>query len=664
MEMTFRMRRLACALLILAISSVLARDGRAADPSGSSNLADLSFRLPTTEGNVVEFAAGSPSDLTVVCFLGTECPLARMYGRRLAGFVSAPEAKGVRFIGINSNQQDSMDELESYAAEYGIEFPMAKDYGNQVADRYGVERTPEVFLLNGDLEVLYRGRLDDQYLPGQTRPEPLREDLRIALREAAAGLPVSVPRTEPNGCLVGRVRRPDADSHITFTKQVSRILNEHCVECHREGEIGPFSLTDFEEVIGWADMIIETIDEGRMPPWHANPAHGEFANARHMPEGDKQALRDWVAAGTPYGDVAQLPEPPQFTDGWLLPQQPDLVLAMRDRPFVVPAEGIVEYQYYVVDPGFTEDKWVTAAEVIPGNRSVVHHSIVFIRPPDGADFRGVGWLTAYVPGQRTALLPPGYARFVPAGSKLVFQMHYTPNGTCAEDLTQVGLLFADDEDVTHEVLTLAGVDQEFEIPPHAGNYTVEERVRWLPDQGRLLAAAPHMHLRGKSFRLSAVDDAGRREILLDVPHYDFNWQHVYVFADPHDLASIADLEFTMSYDNSARNSVNPDPSAYVTWGDQSWEEMAIAFFEVARPRGAKRQPDPLSEEQQRARQARIDEFVEAFLSKFDANGDRCVAREETPLALDRFGFRSLDQDGDDRLTTAELQELARRKLSF
>ena len=176
--------------------------------------------------------------------------------------------------------------------------------------------------------------------------------------------------------------------------------------------------------------------------------------------------------------------------------------------FVVPADGTVEYQYFVVDPGFTEDRWVTAAQVIPGNPAIVHHSIVFIRPPDGARFRGVGWLGAYVPGQRTFLLPPGRARFVPAGSKLVFQQHYTPNGQAQEDLTRVGLLFGDAAEITHEVFTLVGIDQEFEIPPYAPAFTVDGQVRWFPPRGELLAIMPHMHLRGKSFRFWATDGSG------------------------------------------------------------------------------------------------------------------------------------------------------------
>jgi hypothetical protein len=412
--------------------------------------------------------------------------------------------------------------------------------------------------------------------------------------------------------------------------------------------------------------MLETIDDGRMPPWHASPDHGQFANTRIMPEAAKQTLREWVAAGVPYGDVADLPPPVPPASTWQLDREPDVVIPMRDRSFVVPAEGTVEYQYFVVDPGFTEDKWVTGAQVIPGSRGVVHHVIVFVRPPDGKWTRGVNWVTAYVPGQRTGMLPPGHGRRIPAGSKLVFQMHYTPNGTEQQDLTQVGLLFGDEPDITHEVYSEIGLEQEFEIPPHAADYTVTAAPRDIPEHGCLLAVAPHMHLRGKSFRLIARRE-GADKVLLDVPRYDFNWQHVYSFAEPLPLQSLGELEFTTTFDNSELNLVNPDPTEHVTWGDQTWEEMAVAFFEIAVPRNRSDEtpvePTPdLADEQRRA--AEIDRFVTQFFQKFDANGDGVVTRSEVPIAIDRFGFGRFDENGDDRLTREEIERAAGERGRF
>ena len=213
----------------------------------------------------------------------------------------------------------------------------------------------------------------------------------------------------------------------------------------------------------------------------------------------------------------------------------------------------------------------------------MHHAIVFVRPPDGESFTGIGWLTAYVPGQRATQFPPGFARRIPAGSKFVFQMHYTPNGKAQFDQTKIGLNFIDEASVTHEVFTLAGIDQEFEIPPNVAEHAVDASVSWLPKEGMLLAAMPHMHLRGKSFQVR-TRSGDSESIQLDVPHYDFNWQHTYEWSEPIPLRDIDRLSFTATFDNSVANPFNPNPNEYVMWGDQTWEEMAVAFFEVARPR--------------------------------------------------------------------------------
>ena len=657
------LRTAVCCLSLLAAAVLLSPSLDAAPPLAGPV---LPFELPATDGSVVAFPEQGHNGPTVICFLGTECPLARLYAPRLAELAAEFESQGVRFLGVDSNLHDSLEEIRQFVADYKLNFPVAKDYDNVIADRFGTKRISEVFVVGADFQIRYQGRIDDRHRPGITRRSSQRDDLRIALEELLAGKPVSVPFTTPSGCLIGRVKQSAIDAKVTYCKEVSRVLQKHCVECHRTGEIAPFALTDYDEVIGWADTMLETIDDHRMPPWHASPEHGRFANARFMPEADKQTLRDWVAAGVPYGDATELPPPTPPAKTWQLARQPDVVIPMRDRPFNVPAQGTIEYQYFVVDPGFTEDKWITGAQVIPGSREVVHHVIVFVRPPDGKRIRGVSWVSAYVPGQRTGMLPPGHARFIPAGSTFVFQMHYTPNGAEQSDLTRIGLLFGEDSEITHEVYSEIGIEQEFEIPPHAADYAVTVSPRRMPDHGRLLAVAPHMHVRGKSFRLlTRRGDAA--SILLDVPHYDFNWQHVYEFAEPLPLDSLGKLEFTTTFDNSAANPVNPDPTEYVTWGDQTWEEMAIAFFEIAVPRDAEVEhvaetaPDPAGELR---RQKEIDKFVARFFDRFDSDQDGQVDRSELPLAIDRFGFGELDEDGDQRISRTEVEHAAERRGRF
>ncbi|MCA9262955.1 MAG: redoxin domain-containing protein [Planctomycetales bacterium] len=662
----------------LAISGVAHCWGQVAEPPSERLASQLdatvlgpvtAFQLPSLTGEeiVVQPENDGAARFTVLCFLGTECPLAKLYGPRLQQMSEAFDDT-VRFLGINSNQQDSVAEIAAYAKECGIRFPMGKDRDNVVADLVQAVRTPEVIVLDRQLRVQYRGRIDDQYLPGVARYESQERFLEAALRELLAGKPVTHSVTEAVGCFIGRVKKPVANSGITYCQQVSRIFQAHCIECHRQGEIGPFSMTEYDEVVGWVDTIVEVIEDHRMPPWHASPEFGHYANARVMTADEKETVRRWVEAGAPYGDAQHLPESRSFTTGWQLPREPDMVIAMRDRPFTIPADGTVEYQYFVVDPGFKEDKWITAAQVIPGDRTVVHHSIVFVRPPDGADFRGVGWLGAYVPGHRPGIFPGG-GRRVPAGSKLVFQQHYTPTGTERHDVTKVGILFGTDDEVTHEQFTLVGIDQGFEIPPYAADVVVAGRVRRLPDDGLLLAIMPHMHLRGRSFRLFVREQNDDRSQILEVPNYDFNWQHSYELAEPYPLRGITSLDFEVIFDNSDANPVNPDPSQHVMWGDQTWEEMAVAFFEVAEPR----QPATLAENQdalaqvsitnqpaaEEATDQRVAEYVKTFLERFDANHDGEVSEYEVPLSIRRFGFRRMDRNGDDRLDQQELREAAR-----
>ena len=496
-----------------------------------------------------------------------------------------------------------------------------------------------------------------------SRQEATRHELKEALDALLAGRPVSPAVTEAAGCLIGRVHQPVEASEVTFANQISRLFNKHCVECHRPGEIGPFSLLAYEEAVGWADTILEVIDDGRMPPWHADSRYGDFTNERRLTPEEKQQLQDWVAAGCPFGDPDSLPPPPAFVDGWRLARSPDAVLAMSERGFVVPADGTVEYQYFVVDPGFQEDKWVTGAQVVPGNRRVVHHSIVFIRPPDGSEFKGVGWLAAYVPGYRASAFPAGHAIKVPARSKLVFQQHYTPTGTEQHDVTKVGILFADAQQTTHDVHSVVGIDQEFEIPPRTASYPVHVTLHQLPRDGHLRAIMPHMHLRGKSFRLIAKSN-GQETVLLHVPNYDFNWQHKYELRQPLSLAEIDELQFTATFDNSAANPFNPNPDEFVAWGDQTWEEMAVAFVEVSQPRAPHEEPVEPAVNAGEAKisasdQARIGAEADRILNLFDSNGDGVVDRYETPLAFRQFAFRNIDADGDRKLTRTEIEQAAR-----
>jgi peroxiredoxin/mono/diheme cytochrome c family protein len=520
----------------------------------------------------------------VVAFVGVECPLVAHYAPRLAELATRYEAQGVAVVAIDSNQQDSLTELAAFARRHKLEFPVLKDPGNQVADAFGAERTPEVFLLDQARRVVYHGRIDDQFNYAKQRPEAEHTWLVDALDQLLAGEKISAPSAESIGCHIGRVLNPQADSPVTYSKQIARIFQDRCVSCHRPGEIAPFALTDYDEVVGWAAMIREVVQERRMPPWHANPAHGKFANDSRLTDEEKSQIVRWVEAGAPEGDKKDLPPPREFAVGWQI-GQPDVVVKMADKPFSVPAKGEVRYQYFVVDPGFKEDKWVQMAECRPGNRAVVHHIIVGVVPPGSRPgeqtINGLhsDWLTATAPGARPLILRDGMAKLIPASSRLFFQMHYTPNGTAQEDLSCVGLKFADPKTVKKHVGTDKAVFQALRIPPGAESHRVEAFHRFDRDM-LMLAMFPHMHLRGKAFRYTALYPNGESEILLDVPHYDFAWQNHYEFAEPKRMPAGTRLHCEAWYDNSENNLANPDPKVTVRWGDQTWEEMMIGYFDA------------------------------------------------------------------------------------
>lgn len=564
--------------LILNLSCLMVLWGTANVQAKDFSQAIDSFALSNNYGKEVALSSFSDKPILVFAFIGTECPLAKLYGPRLNEIQEEFAEQGVAVLGIASNKQDSLTELTAYVHRYGIDFPVLKDVGNKLADVFDAQRTPEVFVLDGERKIRYQGRIDDQYGVGYSRQETRQSDLASALRELVAGKAVTTPQTKAIGCIIGRVKDETPTGELTFNKHIAPILNARCVECHRDGEIGPFTLTSYDDVLGWEETILEVIADNRMPPWHANPEFGHFSNDARLSDDEKKTLRDWVANGMPEGDAKDLPEPPTFVSGWRIPE-PDEVFSMGDEPFKVPAEGVVDYKRFVIDPGWTEDKYITAAEARPGNRQVVHHILLYVIPPGSrrASLRKV--VVGYAPGSLPVLLSDGVALKVEAGSKLLFEMHYTPNGSPQTDLSYVGVCYTDKAKVERQIEGQIAIENRFVIPPNAKDHSVTADYKSRKDEV-LVSMTPHMHLRGKAFRYEAKYPDGSQEVLLDVPNYDFNWQTKYILAEPKKLPKNTRITCTAVYDNSEENLVNPDPNRSVTWGEQSWDEMMIGFLDT------------------------------------------------------------------------------------
>jgi hypothetical protein len=415
--------------------------------------------------------------------------------------------------------------------------------------------------------------------------------------------------------VVGVVAAPQAPAPAgnqpTFSRDVAPILYAKCVSCHRPGEVAPMSLINYREVRPWAKAIREKVATRAMPPWHADTKYGKFRNDLSLPPREIDTLMRWVDAGAPEGNPAEMPKLPAFPEGWQI-GAPDHVFEMQAE-YEIPARGTIDYQYFEVPTNFTEDRWMQAGEVRPGDRALVHHIIVYVRdpkpntrptvmnvrpilatpqatqapaaprqapavsrtegrPPGGGDAMLVNWAV----GEDAPVFSAGNAKRIPAGATLIFQVHYTTNGTPGRDRSRLGVILTK-EPPAREIRTGLITNALLSIPAGAANHPVEAEATFSQDV-RVWSMHPHMHLRGKDMTFTATYPDGKQQILLSVPKFDFGWQTDYWLAEPLLLPKGSKLHVGAHFDNSAGNKANPDPAATVRWGDQTWEEMMIGFF--------------------------------------------------------------------------------------
>lgn len=392
-------------------------------------------------------------------------------------------------------------------------------------------------------------------------------------------VPVSIAVSGAGALLSILLAAPARAAPPTFFHDVLPILQDRCQECHRPGEMAPMAFFTYDQTRPWAKAIREQVLSHKMPPWPADPCCGHFSNDRSLRPGEIEVLSHWADAGAPRGDLKDAPPQKIWPQGWNLPSH-DLELSMSE-PFPVPASGSVEYQYFPIPTGFKEDRWVQGVEVRPGDRRVVHHIVVYIREPGSTWTHGPtknDILSVYAPGSTPDVWPEGMAKLIPAGADLVMEIHYTPAGTPISDRTRIGLRFAPGKPAKR-VLTLQLNNDHFSIPAGDRHYEI---TAWgsIPNDALLLSLFPHMHLRGKSFTYALVDGKSV-QTLLNIPKYDFYWQLSYRLETPLPLKKGTRIQCWAVYDNSPNNPRNPDPSVDVTYGQQSWEEMMVGFFDVA-----------------------------------------------------------------------------------
>lgn len=405
------------------------------------------------------------------------------------------------------------------------------------------------------------------------------------------------------------------DGVPSFAREVAPILYQNCTSCHHPGGIGPFSLLDHAGVKSHREEIRAAVSTGFMPPWHADGPRGTFRNDRRLSDADKRTILRWLDAGAKKGSLRGMPPKPTYPTGWEL-GTPDAIVTMPEH-FTVPASGTVEYQYFEIPTGFTEDKWVQAIEFLPGAREVVHHLLVYAKvppaanpapaapaatapvgtppaprapplfldkpeyetPPDpprqdtrhGPPERLGTLIGGTAPGTNVMTLPPGAALRLRAGTILTFQMHYTASGHVMNDRTSVGFRFAKGPP-EEEIRMTAFINGVFTLPAGAKDVAVQSELE--PSETiKLWGILPHTHLRGSRWKYTLEKPDGTSEVVLDVPRYDFNWQTYYLFATPLEITAGSKLKSVAWYDNSKGNKANPDPTKDVKWGDQTWEEM-------------------------------------------------------------------------------------------
>ena len=538
------------------------------------------FVLPNTKNEKVGLSDFSKFRYLVVVFMGTECPIGNAYVPDLIDLQKKFADKSVKVIGINPNLSDSMQDVKEYEKEYELNFPILRDDEQITVDLFGATRTPEAFVLDRRRNVCYQGRIDDRIGYDYKREKANRDDLVLAVEELVSGKPVSVKSTTALGCLITRKHSLKKKGEVTYTNSVAAILENRCTKCHHKGTAAPYSLNSYNRAREWSDMIKEVISEKRMPPWDADPRYGEFSNDLRMTPQEIQTVVAWIDDGMPYGDEKELKEPKQYPKGWTIPK-PDLILKMPEE-YKVPAKGTVEYKYFRTPTNFKEDKWVQAAEARPGVFKAVHHIIGFVKRPGQEFHEGLPAVAGYAPGEEPMVYPEGMGFLVPAGSEIVWQVHYTPTGKEEIDRSEIGIVFCKEKPKRPVYQGLA-IETKLNIPPHAENY---ERVatRTLKRDVELISLMPHMHVRGKDFTYYAVDPKTKKEkVLLSIPNYDFNWQHRYRFKKPISLKAGTTIKCVAHYDNSKENPANPDPNKLVTWGDQTWEEMMIGYFNYVLP---------------------------------------------------------------------------------
>jgi hypothetical protein len=542
------------------------------------------FSLLDHEGHFHELHRQNGARAVVLMIAGNGCPIVRQNVTKFKALRDRFHA--VHFWMLDPNPQDDLAGTVAEANEFEINLPILRDESQMVAHSLGVKRTAEVIAISTkDWHIFYRGALDDQMVQGAVKAKVTEPYLENALRAFLEGKPAPMASTSAAGCLVHyEWTSGGASPEVSYAKQVAPVLERKCVSCHSTGNIGPFAMSSHARVAGRIDQIREEILTRRMPPWSADPHYGVFQEDLSLSNSEQQTLLRWIDAGAPRGEgadpLAEAAAAQTKPEEWVL-GRPDYIVT-PSHAMQIPATGVVDYITNIVECPIPSDAWLKAAVIRPNNKKVLHHVIVYLEYPQGypgADRWEQSWLVGWAPGARPSFYPEGTGKFLPKGCKLRFQLHYTPYGKEAADLTELGL-YLQPQAPAVELQMRGAVSSDFKIRPHDPNSQTLGILDFHRDT-LIYGLAPHMHKRGSWFRYEALYPDGRYETLLSVPRYNFNWQTSYRFAEAKRVPAGTRILCTGGFDNSKYNPDNPDPEKTVQWGDQSFEEMFIGFMAVS-----------------------------------------------------------------------------------
>lgn len=552
-------------------------------------LPDLAFTdINGKSGNLSDYKSDKG---LVIAFTTTSCPVGKRYAPTLAKLEKDYAAKGIKFLFVNPTETDSLESIKGDLSAHGFAGPYVHDKSDAFTQAIGAKTTTEVFLMDAARTVVYRGAIDDQYGLGYSRDDARDTYLVDALNALLAGKAPEIAATTAPGCALEQKETALKLADTTYYNHISRIMQNNCVECHRKGGVGPFSLETYEDVKAHAGMIRKQVNKGAMPPWFAAPvadkAHSPWANDRSLSETDKTVLINWLESDKPQGNPADAPIARTFPAEWSF-GKPDFIVQLP-QPIAIKATGTMSYQNITIETTLKEDKWIQGYEIQPTARETVHHVLVFVRPPknggsdafDDERAERQGFFAAYVPGNTGQVYPAGMAKKLPAGSRLHFQIHYTPAGKATTDQLRMGLIFAKEE--PKYIVQVAGISNPFiNIPAGAANHEETAQIK-VPFDAHVFQFLPHMHLRGKAAKYEAIYTDGTSRTLLDIPRYDFNWQLIYRLAEPLTIPAGTTLKVTMTFDNSTGNPANPDPNKIVKWGPQTYDEMMLGYIAYYTP---------------------------------------------------------------------------------